>query len=265
MNKTAQDIALIITTYNNPTFLELVLKSVLRQRTMPKEVIIADDGSTDETRQLVDRYRALLQVPLIHSWIPDEGFRLSKSRNVGVSKCTAKYLIFIDGDIVLSPYFIEDHDRMKEPGHFVTGSRARLGERATRQRCQTLDPKFTFFTPGLGRRYNMIHSPFLHRFIKGKTGLSHARGCHFALWKTDYIKVNGFEEKFVGWGSEDSEFFQRLLNNGIERKNTKALAAAVHLFHHESSMERKQENLNILEETIQTGRKRARIGMDQYL
>ena len=50
----ASDTSLIITTYNNPPFLELVLKTVMVQHILPGEVIIADDGSTDETRQLSD-------------------------------------------------------------------------------------------------------------------------------------------------------------------------------------------------------------------
>ena len=129
MIKIAPEISLVITTYNSPAFLELVLKSVLRQHVFPLEVIIADDGSGEETRQLIDRYRKIMPVPLIHSWIPDEGFRLSKSRNVAIVKAKGSYIVNIDGDMVLMPHFIEDHRSLMKENQFVAGSRARLKEK----------------------------------------------------------------------------------------------------------------------------------------
>lgn len=55
--------ALLITTYNWPKALELVLYSVLHQHVMPDEVVIADDGSTEETKKLIDRYAEKMPVP----------------------------------------------------------------------------------------------------------------------------------------------------------------------------------------------------------
>lgn len=114
MTKISQDISLIITTYNNPAFLELILKSILSQRLMPLEVIIADDGSTYETRVLIDSYRKFFLVPLIHSWIPDEGFRVAKSRNKAIARAKGNYIVVIDGDIVVNKYFISDHNALKK-------------------------------------------------------------------------------------------------------------------------------------------------------
>lgn len=261
----ASDVSLIITTYNNPAFLELVLKTVLAQRTLPGEVVIADDGSTEPTRRLIDRYRRLFPVPLVHSWIPDEGFRVAKSRNEAVAKSTGSYIIFIDGDILVSPHFVEDHVSIRQPGYFVTGSRARLKAGATARMVQTLNPRVHFFTPGLRRRFVMLRMPWLHKLVKGHTDLRHARSCHLAVWRSDYIAANGFEERFTGWGIEDSEFVQRLFNNGLRRRNAKLLAPAVHLYHVEKSTEHTARNRQMLDETIATGRKRATVGIDQYV
>ena len=95
--RVADDTTLIITTYNKPVFLELVLKSVMRQRVLPCEVIVADDGSKEDTKALIERYQALFPVPLVHSWIPDEGFRLSMSRNVAIAKAKGDYIIIATG------------------------------------------------------------------------------------------------------------------------------------------------------------------------
>ena len=87
-------------------------------------------------------------MPLVHSWIPDEGFRLAKSRNVAIAKVKTDYIIVIDGDIVISPSFVKDHILARRPNMFLNGGRARLTEWATKKRCRTLNPKFSCFTPG---------------------------------------------------------------------------------------------------------------------
>ncbi len=258
-------ISLVITTYNNPPFLELVLKSVGLQRTLPGEVIVADDGSTDDTRRMIDRYRTLLPVPLIHSWIPDRGFRVAKARNEAVARARGTYIILIDGDMVLTPHFVADHIRLMRPGRFVTGSRARLQEAATRRRCRTLDARLHIWSAGLSRRLVLLRVPGLHRLLKGHSGLRNARSCHMAFWKNDFVRVNGFEEAFEGWGYEDSEFVQRLFNIGLQRKNAKLMAPAIHLYHKEKSTERAEANHAMLEHTIRTGKQRAERGVDQYL
>lgn len=86
-----------------------------------------------------------------------------------------------------------------------------------------------------------------------------------AFWKEDFIQVNGFEEDFEGWGFEDSEFVQRLLNNGLKRKNAKLLAPAIHLYHKEKGGEQIAKNQEILKQTIALGKKRAVNGVSQYL
>lgn len=258
-------VSLVITTYNSPIFLELVLKSVLKQRVFPSEVVIADDGSTDETRLLIDNYRKSFPVPLVHSWIPDRGFRVAKARNVAIAKAQGDYIILIDGDMLLTPHFVEDHIRLMKAGRFVTGSRARLKEKATAQRCANRNADIHIASYGLSRRLVLLRIPWMHNFIRGHRGLRNARSCHMAFWKNDYVKVNGFEEAFEGWGYEDSEFVQRLYNNGLERKNAKLLAPAIHLYHAEKSTERAEANLDMLNGTINSKKLRADRGVDQYL
>ena len=263
----ADDTSLIITTYNKPVFLELVLKSVLRQKVMPCEVIVADDGSTEETKALIERYQGVFPVPLVHSWIPDEGFRLSMSRNVAIAKARGDYVIIIDGDIVLGPSFVQDHVLAREPGCFINGNRARLMEGATRKRCVSLNPNITAFTPGLKRPLVMVRMPWLHHIDKGATGIEKIRGCNMSFWKSDLIAVNGFEERIEGWGCEDTELVDRLYNSGVKRKNIKGLAPCVHLYHPKAAAnyETHKANIAIREETERLHKTRADQGLDQYL
>lgn len=261
----APSISLIVTTYNSPEFLEIVLKSILRQTECPLEVIVADDGSGEKTFRVIEKYQRLFSIPLVHSWIEDKGFRVAKSRNEAVAKAQGEYIILIDGDMVVNSHFIADHRLLMKKGRFVTGSRARLSEKATLQRKESLDPAISFFSCGLHRRLVLLRLKWGHLFLKGHTGLSHARSCHMAFWKEDFIKVNGFEESFEGWGYEDSEFIQRLYNAGLTRKNAKLLAPAIHLFHHEREDEKAMANWERLQETIRNRRIYAQQGIDQYL
>ena len=91
--------SLILSTYNNPQVLALCLESIRQQKHLPDEVIVGDDGSTDETRRLLDSLRTDFPVPLIHVWQEDDGFRLAKIRNKCIACARYEYIIQIDGDI----------------------------------------------------------------------------------------------------------------------------------------------------------------------
>lgn len=259
------DISLVISTYNNVPFLRLVLESVRHLNVYPAEVIIADDGSTEDTTRLIADYATRLPVPLVHSWIEDAGFRLAKSRNVAVARAKGDYIISMDGDMVLHPDFVKDHAALRCPGYFVAGSRARLTPKGTARLVSKIDPRIHVWTRGLRRRLVFWRCPLLHPFVRGRQGLRRARGCHLAFYRDDFIRVNGFEEAFEGWGYEDSEFVQRLYNNGIRRKNAKLMAPAAHLYHVEKMGEQDSPNHRMLQETIRLQKKRADRGVSQYL
>ena len=268
--KIANDTSLIVTTYNKPDFLEIVLKSILLQKVFPCEVIVADDGSTNETRELIDRYREMFPVPLIHSWIPDEGFRLAMSRNVAIAKAKGDYIIIIDGDIVISPLFVKDHVRFRQKGFFVTGDRAHLSEKETERRVVNMNPVFTFFSKGLQYRVRMLHLSWLHHWYKGymkREGRRKLVACNMAFWKADIVTVNGFEELMTGWGCEDTELALRFYHIGLKRKHLRGVASCVHLYHkqREQKDESFKRNYRIEEETLTSGKKKATKGIDQYL
>ena len=120
--------SLVICTYNWPQALELVLMSVKRQTHLPEEVIIADDGSREETSQLIKRFQKDFPTKLLHVWHEDIGFRRTVILNKAIAKATGDYIISIDGDIITEKHFIEDHLYLSEPGVFVYGKRAKIKE-----------------------------------------------------------------------------------------------------------------------------------------
>src|ERR1700712_962551 len=101
--------SLVISTYNWPQALELCLKSVATQKHLPDEVIIADDGSGEETRLLIDKYKKDFPVPLLHLWHEDKGFRKTIILNKAINQSSFEYIIQVDGDVILEKHFISDH------------------------------------------------------------------------------------------------------------------------------------------------------------
>ena len=104
--------SLILATYNWKEALELVLMSVMRQSVKPFEVIIADDGSREDTKALIDEYRKKFDIPLIHVWHEDKGFRLSEIRNKAIKQARGNYIIQIDGDTILHKDFVKTTKNM---------------------------------------------------------------------------------------------------------------------------------------------------------
>lgn len=224
--------SLIITTYNWKEALELSILSAFKQSELPTEIIIADDGSTQETKDIVDQLSCNAPCPLIHSWQQDKGFRLSRSRNKAIVSSTGDYIILIDGDIVLDKHFIADHIRAAKPDFSIQGSRAILNEQATKKAFKDKNITVCATDRNVENKKNCIRSNLLSKlFSFTSKKLSGVRTCNFAFWKQDAIAVNGFNEEFIGWGREDSEFTARLLNNGIKRQNIKFNAVTYHLYH----------------------------------
>jgi glycosyltransferase involved in cell wall biosynthesis len=242
--------SLIITTYNWKEALELSLLSVFNQSLYPDEIIIADDGSDHATRETVARLTKKSPVPLIHSWQQNKGFRLARSRNKAIARSTGDYLILIDGDITLEPHFIADHLQAAKTGFFVQGSRVLLNEKATQQALRQKEINLSFCSPNIENRKNCLRSHLLSRlFSFSSTKLTGIKTCNFAFWKKDALAVNGFNEEFMGWGREDSEFTARLLNNGIRRQNIRFNALAYHLHHPMNSRQDLTTNDSILTNT----------------
>jgi len=244
-------ISLIVTTYNRPDALLVVLKSIQNQRIKPFEVIIADDGSDNSTKTLIDTFALTSGLSIIHSYQEDLGFRVSESRNKAISISKGEYIVLIDGDMVLHPEFINDHSLCAEEGFYLQGSRVLLNRKKTREVLSA--QRFFFHVLGNGskNRLNAIHSNFLSKiFSIRKSVLNGVRSCNMSFYRKDCININGFNSEFIGWGREDSDFVARLFNNGIGRKTLKFSAIQFHLWHDESNRKTLLANDKLLQKTI---------------
>jgi glycosyltransferase involved in cell wall biosynthesis len=257
-------LSLIITTYNWPDALELVLKSVENQTIFPNEVIIADDGSGSETREVIQLYKKKSRLNIIHSWQDDLGFRVSRSRNKAILNSSGDYIVLVDGDMILHPNFIKDHLSLADIGYFVQGSRVLLSKSKTKKIIRNKNINLTYFSLGIKNRKNAIYSKLLSLFFKTvNKNIKGIRSCNMAFYRNDFFNINGFNNDFEGWGREDSELVVRLLNSGIYRKNIHFNAIQFHLWHNENARESLQRNNLILESTIEKSSKWIENGIDK--
>lgn len=265
-NKTMKT-TLLITTYNWPEALDITLLSIQNQVLKPSEIIIADDGSGIETLKLIKLWQSKSEVPIIHSWQEDVGFRLAASRNKAISKSTGDYIIMVDGDLILHQNFIKDHVKHSKKNQFVIGPRVLLNENYSIKLLR--DKNISFSVPSRGiltNKKNLINNNFLSNLFSYQTKSDkQVRGCNMACFKLDLISINGFNEDFVGWGREDTELVNRLLNLNVSRKNIKFNSNTLHIFHKENSKKMLSLNDDILEKTKKNKLIRCENGLDKYL
>ncbi len=254
-------VSLVISTYNWPEALELCLISVLNQTHMPDEVLIADDGSKEETRRLIDSYKSRFKVPFVHVWHEDLGFRLAMIRNRALRATTGDYIVQVDGDVILDSHFIADHIDVAERGCFIRGTRCCITEEVSRQLLQEKRASLKIYSKGLKSRFNASRLPFA--FSRKESEATKVKGCNMAFWKEDLVKVNGYNNQLQGWGHEDEELCCRLINLGLQKKIVKMHAVVYHLHHKLCSRESEDLHKEELKRCIEERVVRAANGYDQ--
>jgi glycosyltransferase involved in cell wall biosynthesis len=268
----AELISVVITTYNREDALEAVLRSLGRQTDQDFEVVVADDGSTAATGQLIESLKGKIRIGhrLDHVWHEDRGFRAAEIRNRAILVARGIYCVFLDGDCIVRPDFIATHRRLAQPGWFVTGNRILLSPALT---DKVLREKLTPETwtlaawivqrwrGGINRLLALLRLPLgpLRRFRQHLW--RGARSCNLAVWRSDLDRVDGFDADYSGWGKEDSNFLVRLLHAGVRRKDGVFATTVFHLWHAEADRSRLGENERKLAESIASRGMRAHRGL----
>ena len=233
----------IVTTYNNPQALHFALLGLEGQSTQAFNVCVADDGSGNETPELVSHWQHRFGSERFrHVWHPDNGFAKNEILNKAIATSTAGYLIFIDGDCIASPGFVQRHFDLRKPGQFVSGSLIRMPLEVNELLNDGLITTKTIFQVDWLKAHKSIRrlgswlksaslplsiSDFLERISPVKKVWN---GCNSSGWRSDLIKVNGFDES-MKYGSEDVEMGVRLNNAGIIGRHSRYSAPLLHIEH----------------------------------
>ena len=265
-------VSVVITTYNRSDALLAVLAGLARQTDRNFEVVVADDGSREEHQRTLRESSVARELKVVHVWHPDVGFTASKVRNCGVAAARGNYIILMDGDCVPEVDFIARHRQLAQPGHFVNGSRVLLSPELT-QRVISGQEQICGRSAGfwLVQRLRGHASKLTHllrlpgNFLRVKRNFywKGIRSCNMGVWRSDYERVDGFDESFVGWGHEDADFVLRLHHAGVARKNGFCATEVFHLWHREAARDQESLNARTVRERVHSGIVRAVSGYAQ--
>jgi len=230
------DVSVLVTTYRRPRHLALALESLALQQTggVTMEVVVSDDGSGDETPQVVRSFAAAAPFPVRFTTQPHDGFRLARVRNEAARLATGRYLLFLDGDCIVPGHHVAAHAARRRLGTALLGYCARLPAEAN----AILVPENLALTnlaalvpaserQSLARRRRKA---WWHAITRHPTKPRLAGG-DFGVWRDDFERVNGFDERFVGWGQEDDDLGLRLRAAGVRLETILGQTHSLHVWH----------------------------------
>lgn len=269
-------VSVILSTYNAPAWLEKVLWGYASQTHRDFEIIIADDGSGDDTRALIQRMANEMDVPLVHVHQRDDGFRKCRILNKAVLHARSEYLVFSDGDCIPRADFLADHVAKAEPGHYLSGGYCKLSMAASRAIAQEdVVSGDCFRMPWLLEHGHQRQrkdlkltagprlAPWLNRLTTTRCNF---KGSNGSAWLRDVLAVNGFDER-MAYGSEDREFGVRLRNAGVKPRHVRYTAICVHLDHARGYVddERYAFNRGLRKHNEKQGVKRTEHGLSELI
>jgi cellulose synthase/poly-beta-1,6-N-acetylglucosamine synthase-like glycosyltransferase len=232
--------SVIFSTYNAEAWLEKVVIGFSVQTIKDFEIIIADDGSGEKTKQLIERLKSEIMMPIKHVWQEDDGFQKTKILNKAILAAETDYLIFTDGDCIPRNDFVATHLKYREEGYFLSGGYFKLPmdiseliskEDIISQKCfQVKWLKSNGLKPSV-KNLKLTNNGSLSAFLNKITPTTPSWNGHNASgWKKDLLAINGFNQE-MQYGGEDRELGERLMNFGIKSKQIRYSAICVHLDH----------------------------------
>jgi glycosyltransferase involved in cell wall biosynthesis len=256
-------ISLIINTYDRPDALAKVFSGLAHQSRCPDEIIVADDGSKEDTKQLIDTWRKTSKAPVQHVWQTHLDFRRTVILNKAIRIATSDYIVFLDGDCVPHRNFVADHQTLAEDGFWVQGRRCFVKEEFVPEFETDKSSVWRWLMAGRitgGFKALRLPVPIVRRSAEQRGII----GCNMGFWKKDLVAVNGFDESFVGWGGEDSDLGSRLYHLGRLRKLVYGRAIVYHLNHPPLPRDKFRDNTARLQETLRSRRIRCEQGLAQH-
>lgn len=262
--------SVIVATYENPKALALVFAGLARQTTTEFEIIVADDGSGDATRDLVSAFAKEGGRPVHHAWQADEGLRKGRAVNRALLDANSDYLIFLDGDCVPGPTFVESHLAIARPGAYLSGSCVLLSAEASlalqpdRIEDGALDGLRSCRAGNRRSRRIAIHglppvcALFDRRFARSPVGF---HGGNASAWRTDVIAIGGFDERLRRF--EDKDLGHRLRLHGLRGESVRYRIPTWHVHHGRPYVDQamRDESRALFEANVASGRRRTSHGL----
>lgn len=269
-------ISVIFSTYEQPKWLEKVLWGFETQSFRDFEVLVADDGSSEPTREVIARVQREVRYPIVHVWQEHNGFGKCRILNKAIAKASGDYCFFTDGDCIPRQDLLAVHAMNARRGSFISGGYLKL-PMSTSEAISKDD-----ILAGRATDYAWLRAhgtPWSRRLARFKWGIRTAaaldaitptgatfNGHNSSVWMDDLVRVNGFDER-LQWGGLDREIGERLENAGVHGRQFRHRALVVHLDHPRGYKNAAgiAANRAIRDEVAAKKLTRAQVGLDQYL
>lgn len=249
-----EKISVIVTVYNRLEYVRNVVLSLLNQTMKIDELILADDGSKEDVRNVIEDLIDKCDFSIKHVWQEDIGFRLARSRNNGAREAEGEFLIFLDQDVILPDDFIEKVYGKRKEKRIVFCRGYLTSEKEKNKIFDLIKEKYNYmdiynlvYNEKFDKEFKtIIFKDKLYRilyWLKLRSRGAKMVGLMFALYKKDYIEINGFDDKYKGWGQEDDDFGNRFFKYGGEVYPLKLEKYLFHVYHPFNSS--KKDNLNV--------------------
>lgn len=231
-------ISVIITVFNRADFLRKSLLCLRHQSVQPNELIISDDGSSEDILQTIRNEAASLDMKVKYVRQEHRGFRLSRARNNAVRHAAGEHLIFFDQDIIYTKHFLEAFVKNIRPRTFLVSWPIRLSDEQTGSVTDEViiagDYRAVVMPKQVREVVKQYRKEMLYHYLK-KWRLRQIgpklRGGLFLVNREDYRRVNGFDENYQGWGNEDDDLGRRLHQSGVIGYNPFRDEYPLHLYH----------------------------------
>lgn len=233
-------VTVIVSTYNSEEWLRKVLEGYKYQTYENYEVLVADDGSRDTTKELINEFKEDYPVTLRHIWHEDKGYRRQRILNKAILDAKNDYILFTDGDCIPRKDFVEVHVKFAEKGYFLSGGYCKLPMKTSEAiTAEDIKNENCFDVPWL-KQHDALGKKQQLKLKAGET-LANVldvvtptgatfNNCNSSAWKVDLIAINGYDER-MQYGGPDRELGERLINYGIKPKQIRYKAICLHLDH----------------------------------
>jgi glycosyltransferase len=235
-------ISVIVPIYNRLEHFRALFICLLRQNRQIDELIITDDGSSQQILDYIADLIPKASFKIKHIYQEDKGFRKTRALNNGVINSEGELLVFCDQDLIFGEEYIEYMEKNIKKGCFLLCRPISVNEEEkdiilkkielSNKYEELLKPLPKDYLESVNKTLKTDRKRRILNILKlSKRGIKLV-GMSYAVMKSDYLKVNGYDENYNGWGEEDDDFGNRLYVAGVKGKELKTPNMQIHLWHY---------------------------------
>jgi glycosyltransferase involved in cell wall biosynthesis len=238
--------SVILNTYNRAHFLPRVFAAWSRLDPTRFSMVVADDGSNDDTKTVLQELGARAAFGVTHVWHEHDGHRRAEILNKAVHVAPHEALLFTDSDSLPARDLLDVHERCFSRARMLVGGYLRLDpdytERLDVEAVRAGDYERQA-TPAVRRRLRWQHLKHVGYTLLRTKGRPHVMGLNMVIPRSGFVTVNGYDNNFRGWGRADGDLRERLKCVHVRPFSDWSRALVFHMHHPEDTTKKQRANV----------------------